>query len=125
MTILSSKCGNLKDMTWEEYGELRKVELDQDRDGYEANIINRFIRMDTTRQIASEATPETYADPHGIRETRKTEKNRVNFGDRVQQRLDIDNEEIEEAPAIPPSEEPVKLKGSLFSPECPEDLWNM
>ena len=135
MELLSSKCGNLHDLTWDEYEEYARKEKSMDKEGYELNIVNRMKRMDAVASVAAGATRTTYADPGNIRISRKAEKALENFNDRIENRLPslLDASTPEEMPTTPEitiaTEENTRAEEvrtdancSLFSPECPPEL---
>ena len=135
MELLSSKCGNIRDLTWDEYEEYANKEKAMDRKGDELNIMNRMKRIDAVASVAAGATRPTYADSGNIRSSRKAEKALENFNDRIERRLpslaaepvqkqEQETQEIMTAPEVDDRAEGVKAEtgSSLFSPVCPPEL---
>ena len=135
MELLSSKCGNIRDLTWAEYEEYANKEKAMDRKGDELNIMNRMKRIDAVASVAAGATRPTYADSGNIRSFRKAEKALENFNDRIERRLpslaaepiqkqEQNTTEIMAAHEVNDRAEGVKAEtdSSLFSPVCPPEL---
>lgn len=134
MELLSSKCGNIRDLTWDEYEEYVNKEKSMDREGQEMNIVNRMKRMDAIASVAASATRTTYADPGNIKHSRKAEKALANFNDRIENRFsslleeDIQEQEQDATEIMTVPEADDRAEGStgtdcsLLSPECPPEL---
>ena len=135
MELLSSKCGNIRDLTWDEYEEYANKEKAMDREGDELNIMNRMKRIDAVASVAAGATRSTYADSGNIRSSRKAEKALENFNDRIERRLPsltaepIQKQDQDIAETVTVHEEKDRTEGekaetgsSLFSPVCPPEL---
>ena len=90
----------------------------------------RLERQSFNSSVAQMYQSETYASATGIVEARREERNRTNFDNRIQQRVEDENPVEtsllkEEAPQpLPDKDAPVdQVAGTVFSDECPADLY--
>ena len=88
LAIVPSKCGGLKNITWDEYDDYRKAERESDREGAEKNLMNKVIRKNFNDFIASHVQSGTYAQSTGIGEARRKERRNENYGNRIFTRLE-------------------------------------
>lgn len=114
LNLLSSAQSKIKDMTWSEYEEYRKIEKDMDKAGEQLNLVNKVQRLNIMDMISKASISENYADPSDMRQSRKKEKNMTNFNNRISSRLRKENAEAvteavvlqEETPAVPDKKKP-------------------
>lgn len=91
MSLLSPKCGDLCDMTWDEYHALKKIEKQNEKKGEEMNEKLKITLFNQVQNIAESIKREHYASANGIRAARAIEKEAYNFAGRIDTRLDIDD----------------------------------
>ena len=131
LSIIPSKCGDLKNITWEEYECYRHKNNEIDKEGYEHNLKNRITRITTMTGILGEAMTDHLANESNIRSSRKTEKNNYNFNEQLHPLFEDDNStedcEITDEPQIIDAvavESEDDKEYSLLSDECPNDLFD-
>lgn len=122
--------GSIKDITWSEYERYREQVRKIDKQGDEIRFQLRLERQSFNSSVAQMYQSETYASSKGIIEARRDERNRSNFDNRIQQR--IEDERPVEKPLLkdedhqtqPDKNKPIEqTAGTVFSDECPEDLY--
>ena len=130
LTIIPSKCGDLKNITWEEYECYRIKNREMDKGGYEHNLENRITRITTMNGILEEAMTDHLAYDSNIRSSRKAEKNDLNFNEQFQTLFEENEEEnlpqpqeskIIDAVTVEPED---NKEYSLLTDECPDDLFD-
>lgn len=121
LNINPAKCGGLKDMTWEEYEDYRRLERQKDTDGDIANLLNKVRRKNVNEMILASTNRNTYADAKDILPARKAEKNRQNFENSIQKRL---SEKPSERQYTPPAPYEQELCPALASPVTDSEMKN-
>ena len=113
-----------------EYEKYREQVKLIDKQGNEIRLQLRLERQGFNSCIAQMYQSETYASATGIVEARREERNRTNFDNRIQQRVEDENpvetsllkDEAQQSP--PDKDVPVdQIAGTVFSDECPADLY--
>lgn len=130
LEINPTKNAGVRDMTWSEYEKYREQVKLIDKQGNEIRLQLRLERQGFNSCIAQMYQSETYASATGIVEARREERNRTNFDNRIQQRVEDENpvetsllkDEAQQSP--PDKDVPVdQIAGTVFSDECPADLY--
>lgn len=115
LNIIPSKCGGLRDMTWEEYSDYRRAERERDRKGDEANLINKVLRKGFNDSILSRASSSTYANTGDILPARKKEKNKEHFNNRIEQRLKGENRVLSSSTPLREKEDSMPVSNKALS----------